>query len=61
MAREHGVAPSTISRRLAKSREALFVETRRALMERLGVAEEELDSILRLLESRLDLSRGALE
>lgn len=55
-----GVAASTISRRLEKARKALYDETRRALATELGVADDEVDSILRLLDSRLDVSRGAV-
>jgi RNA polymerase sigma-70 factor, ECF subfamily len=59
MAAEQGVAPSTISRRLAKARRSLWEETRRSLLATLGVSDGELDSILRLLQTRLELSRGA--
>lgn len=56
-----GVAPSTISRRLDKARRALHEATRRALAVSLHVGDEEVDSILRLLDSRLDMSRSLLE
>jgi len=56
-----GVAISTVSRRVAHAREALLRETRGALLERLGVAEAELDSILRVLDTRLELSRSAFD
>jgi len=55
-----GVAASTISRRLDKARRALHETTRRLLAERLRVDDAELDSILRMLDSRLDLSRSAV-
>jgi RNA polymerase sigma-70 factor, ECF subfamily len=55
-----GVAASTISRRLDKARRTLHETTRRLLAERLRVDDAELDSILRLLDSRLDLSRSAV-
>jgi RNA polymerase sigma-70 factor (ECF subfamily) len=55
------VAPSTVSRRLAKARAELAALTRAALAERLQASAGEVESILRLIESRLDLSRGALE
>lgn len=55
-----GVAASTVSRRLDKARRALADETRRALAAALGVAGDEVDSIVRLLDSRLELSRSAV-
>jgi len=55
-----GVAASTISRRLEKARRTLHEETRRALAASLRVADDEVDSILRVLDSRLELSRGAI-
>jgi RNA polymerase sigma-70 factor, ECF subfamily len=61
MAADEGVAASTISRRLSKARETLWLSTRQALLTRLAVSEPDLDSILRLLQTRLELSRSALE
>jgi RNA polymerase sigma-70 factor (ECF subfamily) len=55
-----GVAASTVSRRLEKARRTLHEETRRALAVSLRVADDEVDSILRVLDSRLELSRGAI-
>lgn len=55
-----GVAASTVSRRLEKARRALYDDTRRALAASLRLADDEVDSILRVLDSRLELSRGAL-
>jgi RNA polymerase sigma-70 factor (ECF subfamily) len=55
-----GVAASTVSRRLEKARRTLHDETRRALAASLRVADDEVDSILRVLDSRLELSRGAI-
>lgn len=55
-----GVAASTISRRLDKARRALEAATRSALAAELRIADDEVDSILRLLDSRLELSRSAL-
>lgn len=60
MAREQGVAASTISRRLAKARETLWTATRRTLVKELAIDDGEIDSILRLLATRLELSRSAL-
>jgi RNA polymerase sigma-70 factor (ECF subfamily) len=55
-----GVAASTVSRRLEKARRTLHDETRRALAASLRIPDGEVDSILRVLDSRLELSRGAL-
>jgi RNA polymerase sigma-70 factor len=55
-----GVAASTISRRLDKARRALETATREALAAALRIGDDEVDSILRLLDSRLELSRSAL-
>jgi RNA polymerase sigma-70 factor (ECF subfamily) len=60
MAAEQGVVPSTISRRLAKARQVLWEETRKTLLSQLRVSDDDLDSILRMLETRLELSRSAL-
>jgi RNA polymerase sigma-70 factor, ECF subfamily len=56
-----GVAPSTVSRRLDKARRLLREATRAALAARLRVDDVELDSILRLLETRMDLGRSAVD
>jgi RNA polymerase sigma-70 factor (ECF subfamily) len=56
-----GVAASTVSRRLDKARRLLREATRAALATRLRVDDAELDSILRLLETRMDLGRSAVE
>jgi RNA polymerase sigma-70 factor (ECF subfamily) len=55
------VAPSTISRRLAKSRELLAERTRDALREQLGISGTEVESILRLIIGQLELTRSAFE
>lgn len=47
---------SSIARRLQKTRGVLLECTRRHLQHRLGVDEGELDSIMRLIQSRLDVS-----
>lgn len=52
----YGVHRSTAARRVATAREALLEATRAALIESLGVTDGELDSILRLLGSRVDVS-----
>jgi RNA polymerase sigma-70 factor (ECF subfamily) len=55
------VAPSTISRRLAKARIDLAERTRETLQQQLGIGAEEVESILRLIHSQLDLTRSAFE
>lgn len=51
-----GTHKSTVSRWLARSREALLDEVRRQLRERLQLSASELDSLMGLLRSELDLS-----
>ena len=60
MAEADGVAASTISRRLAKARALLLKETRAILERKLAVSAKELDSILRLIRTQLEITRGAL-
>jgi RNA polymerase sigma-70 factor len=55
------VAPSTISRRLAKARTELADRTRERLQQQLGIGADEVESILRLIHSQLDLTRSAFE
>lgn len=50
-----GTSAPTVSRRLAAARTALFDGTRQRLKERLDVSAEELESIMRLIESRLSV------
>jgi RNA polymerase sigma-70 factor (ECF subfamily) len=52
----YGVHRSTAARWLARAREKLLGEVRRALSARLRIAPAELDSILRLLGSQLDVT-----
>jgi len=59
LARLYKVHRVTLSRWLAKTREAVIVETRRALMDRLQVDRAEFESILRLIRSQLDVSLRA--
>jgi RNA polymerase sigma-70 factor (ECF subfamily) len=54
--RMEGTHKSTVSRWLARAREALFDEVRKRLKERLKVSASELDSLLGVLQSQLDLS-----
>ena len=51
-----GVHRSNAARRLAKIRRELLVGTRARLRERLGIGTEELDALMHMARSRLDLS-----
>ncbi len=50
------VHKATISRRLGEIRELLLTETRNALVRELDVGRTEFDSIMRLIQSRMDVS-----
>jgi RNA polymerase sigma-70 factor, ECF subfamily len=52
----YGIHRATAARWVAQAREALVAGVRRRLQAELAVAPERLDSILRLIESRLDVS-----
>ncbi|WP_394823941.1 sigma-70 family RNA polymerase sigma factor [Pendulispora albinea] len=56
-----GIGISTMSRRLQTARRALLDDTRRRLRAKLDIGDGDLDSILRLLGSRLDFSRRWLD
>lgn len=56
LARLYRVAPSTISRRLAKSRALVLARTHGLLVERLSVTPAEVESLIRALKTRLELS-----
>jgi RNA polymerase sigma-70 factor (ECF subfamily) len=56
LAAEHGVHRSTAARWLAQARDHLLEQTRERLKQRWGADSHELDSVLRLLTSRLDVS-----
>lgn len=56
----YGIAASTVSRRLEKARRLLRDKTRAALARHLRVGDDELDSILRMIATRLDVSRSAI-
>jgi RNA polymerase sigma-70 factor, ECF subfamily len=56
IARMRRVHRTTITRAFQKIREALLVETRAAMMRDMGTGEAELESIMRLIESQLDVS-----
>jgi RNA polymerase sigma-70 factor, ECF subfamily len=47
---------ATAARRVVKAREALLAATRTALAARLGMTEEQLESVLQLIASRMDAS-----
>ncbi|MDC3958978.1 sigma-70 family RNA polymerase sigma factor [Polyangium jinanense] len=55
------VVPSTISRSLAKARATLFGRVRVTLMLRMRLTGEEVDSLVRLLQSQFELSTNLLE
>lgn len=55
------VAVSTMSRRLQAARAAVLHETRRRIRADLKIGNEGMDSILRLIKSRLDISRQWLD
>lgn len=55
-----GLHLSSIARRLERLRERLLERTREHLQQRLGVDAGELDSIMRLIGSRLDVSISAV-
>ena len=51
-----GVHPGTVKRWMATIRDRLLDVTRAALGARLGLGRDELDSVLRLVQSDLDMS-----
>lgn len=55
------VAPSTISRSLAKARATLLGRVRRTLMERMRLSGHEVDSLVRLIQSQFELSTNLIE
>lgn len=61
LAQLFGSSAPTVSRRLSKAREEALEGTRAALRDRLKVSVDELDSILRLIESKLEMTFSALE
>jgi RNA polymerase sigma-70 factor (ECF subfamily) len=52
----YGVHRATVARTLAQARAELMSATRRELGEQLGIADSELDSVVRSADSRIDLS-----
>ena len=55
------VTPSAVSRSLAKARATLIGQVRTALMARLRLSGREVDSVLLLVQSQLELSRSMLD
>jgi RNA polymerase sigma-70 factor (ECF subfamily) len=60
IASAYGIHRATAARRVQRAREALLADTRRILAERLHLETAELISILKLIESRLDVSLNRL-
>lgn len=60
LAKVYSVDKSTAKRWLAKAREELWKQTRRRVMNRLGLRREEFASIVRLVASELDISMARL-
>ncbi len=56
----YGVHRATAARRVSGAREALVRSARAALMRRMRIGEEQLDSMMALLESRLEVSVARL-
>lgn len=52
----YGIHRATVARTLAQARSELVAATRRALGDRLGLPDDELDSMVRAADSRIDLS-----
>ena len=55
------ITPSTVSRSLAKARATLLGLVRNAVMARLRISGREVDSLLGLVQSQLELSRSMLD
>jgi len=56
LARIYGVHRATAARWVAAAHEAVLDGCKRALAERLGLSTSELDSIIALVQSQLDIS-----
>ncbi len=56
----HDVHRATAARWLEKAREKILSGTKRRLLRRLGIAGPELESLLRLVQSRIDVTLSAL-
>jgi RNA polymerase sigma-70 factor len=56
IAAHYAVHRTTVARTLAAAREQLIAETRAGVIAAVGIADEELTSVIRMLDSRIDLS-----
>jgi RNA polymerase sigma-70 factor, ECF subfamily len=56
----YGMGRATATRKIAKARDLLLRRTLANLRTKLGLSADELDSVLRLLQTRLDISSGDL-
>jgi RNA polymerase sigma-70 factor (ECF subfamily) len=56
----HAVNASTVSRWVADARDRLVISTRKIMMKRLGLRPADMSSILRLIESRVEVSLTTL-
>jgi RNA polymerase sigma-70 factor (ECF subfamily) len=54
--RAHGVHRATAARRVQRARDELVVGVRATLIAQLGVSDAEIDSVMRLVESQLDIT-----
>ena len=61
LAKLYGLTPSAVSRGLAKARATLLGQVRNALMARLRISGRDVDSLLGLVQSQLELSRSMLD
>ena len=60
LAQMYGVHRSTVVRSLARARKTLFSGTRKDMRKQLRIDPDELDSVMNLIRSRLDVSVGRL-
>ena len=56
IAAHYAVHRTTVARTLAAAREQLIAETRAGVIAAVGIEDEELTSVIRMLDSRIDLS-----
>lgn len=56
IAAHYSIHRTTVARTLAAAREQLIAETRAAVIEAVGIDDDELTSVIRMLDSRIDLS-----
>lgn len=56
----YGVHRATVARWIAAVRESLFEATRARLMEQLSITDSDVDSVLRLIDSQLEISIEAV-